>query len=128
MLDYKDKEIRKLVSSILRTIAGQIEEDESLLENLCKEKKSTKSIKQAEKKATQYPDIFLLFKKEGKENLELVLSNYEATDLKHIVVENGLDPTRKVRRWRKKERFIHYIVETVEKQLSKGKAFSKVGE
>jgi hypothetical protein len=36
-------------------------------------------------------------------------------DLRGIVLEHGLDPAKKVRRWRKEENIIQFIVDAIEK-------------
>lgn len=52
------------------------------------------------------------------------LESLDLKVIKKILVQNGLDPAQKVRRWRVKEKIINHVVDTVGKQMSKGEAFS----
>lgn len=134
MLDYKDPEIRKQIASILITVAKKIEEDEEFAESIfsCMEKeltagkKSSKKPKTITKQPTEKEiNIFEIYQNQGSDGL---LSSLELFDLKgviKIVVDNGLDPARKIRRWRSKEKIMKQVVEIVGKQMAKGEAFLK---
>lgn len=132
MLDYKEPNIRKQIAAILKTVAKKIEEDEAFaksifdcLDGRVEEIKNIDIKKKSTKAAPIYDiNIFEIYQKEGSQGLLVFLEPLDLKGLKKIVVENGLDPAQKVRRWRVKEKIINHVVDTVGKQMSKGEAFS----
>jgi hypothetical protein len=134
MLDYKDPNIRKQIAEIFKTIAIKIEEDDefaksilSCLNERSNDIKNTKKKKKSSQTISKNYDmnIFEKYQKDGPHGLLEFLEPLDLKDLKSIVVENGLDPAQKVRRWRLKEKIIKHIVETIGKQMSKGEVFFK---
>nr|WP_263327175.1 hypothetical protein [Neobacillus sp. Marseille-Q6967] len=133
MLDAKQINRRKEIVSFLKTVTKLIEEDEEFAKKiLCELDVNLSSIKKDNKKMPSKPiplnsiiNIFDVFQNKGPEGLKVVLQALEVNDLKRIVVENGLDPAQKVRRWRVKEKIVNHIVEAVCKQMAKGGAFLK---
>lgn len=133
MLDYKEPNIRKQIAAILITVAKKIEEDEAFAKSIfdCLDERlvEIKNIDNTKKSTTTTPtyeiNIFEIYQKEGPPGLMAILKPLELKELKKIVVQNGLDPAQKVRRWRVKEKIINHVVDTVGKQMSKGEAFFK---
>jgi hypothetical protein len=134
MLDYNDPNIRKRIAEVFKTIAIKIEEDDEFAKSIlsCLDEKSNdikntkKKIKSSQPISKTYDmNIFEMYQKDGPYGLLEFLEPLDLKDLKKIVVENGLDPAQKVRRWRLKEKVIKHIVETIGKQMSKGEVFFK---
>ncbi|MBV7504823.1 hypothetical protein KW850_06040 [Bacillus sp. sid0103] len=133
MLDYNEPNIRKQIAAILITVAKKIEEDEefakSIFDCLDERGEEIKNINNKKKSTKTTPtydiNIFEIYQKEGPQGLLLFLESLDLQGLKKIVVQNGLDPAQKVRRWRVKGKIISHIVDTVGKQMSKGEAFFK---
>lgn len=133
MLDYKNLLIRKQVAEVLIKMAKKLEEDENYAKLFFHElrepetKKKT-SVKKAKNEPTSTPtpvklDIYEIYQKQGTAFLETALNNLELEDLQKLVVENGLDPARKVRRWKTRTKIISHVVESVTKRMEKGAAF-----
>jgi hypothetical protein len=128
---YKKSHFRRQLSSIFIKMAQKIEEDEefarfifSEIEPLFVKNERSKRTEQNESKyLSSIPDLFSIYLQQGTEGLRQRLENFEVHVLKDIILAYGLDPTRKVRRWRAKEKIINFIIEVVTKQMSKGKAF-----
>jgi hypothetical protein len=132
MWDYKEPMIRKQIASFLMIIAKKIEVDEEFAKSIFSQLEENHPVTKntsKKKKSTQLDDtkinIFEIYQNQGPEGLLGLLESLELQGLKKIVLENGLDPAQKVRRWRKKEKIMNHIVESVCKQMSKGDAFLK---
>ncbi|SDO56851.1 hypothetical protein SAMN04487897_1174 [Paenibacillus sp. yr247] len=137
MSKFKDADFRKQLSSIFIKLAERIEQDEQFAHWLFEgttflaSDKSSKRKKMSPVSEQQsvpldkrpLPDIYTIYSKEGAEALRDLLYTYETETLKEMVLENGLDPVRKVRRWKTRDKILAYIIEVVSKQMSKGKAF-----
>lgn len=54
------------------------------------------------------------------------LNQLEVDQLKDIVSEFGMDPGKKVMRWKKKEKILSHIVGVANNRIQKGKAFRKI--
>ncbi|MEO2077873.1 MAG: hypothetical protein ABGX20_21290 [Bacillus sp. (in: firmicutes)] len=134
MFDYNNPNIREQIATIFIAIAKKIQEDDEFAKSIfgCLDE-SSNDIKNAKKKKkslqiiskTYGMNIFEMYQKDGPHGLLEFLEPLDLKDLKSIVVENGLDPAQKVRRWRLKEKIIKHIVETIGKQMSKGEVFFK---
>jgi hypothetical protein len=132
MLDYNQPKVRKQIASILMNIAKKIEEDgefakiifSQLEENKSEGKNNAKKLSKSNQLETKI-NIFEIHQNQGSEGLLGFLESLDLQGLKKLVAENGLDPAQKVRRWRKKEKVINHVIESVSKQMSKGEAFLK---
>jgi hypothetical protein len=128
---YKKSHFRMQLSSIFTKIAQKIEEDEEFARSIfseieplfVKNERSKRTEQHESQHLSSIPDLFAIYLQQGTEGLRQRLENFEVHVLKEIILAHGLDPTRKVRRWRAKERIINFIIEVVTKQMSKGKAF-----
>ncbi|MBP1966426.1 hypothetical protein [Paenibacillus aceris] len=139
MSKSNDAALRKQLASMLVKIAERIEQDEEFARWLLEgtiwgaANKGSKSKKPSTASELPYtpagksplPDIYDIFSKDGAEALRELLNTYEVGFLIEIVLANGLDPVRKVRKWKTKHKIIAYMLEAVAKQMAKGKAFVK---
>ncbi|TVY08650.1 hypothetical protein [Paenibacillus cremeus] len=133
MSKMKDPDYRKQLASIFIKLAEKIEQDEQfagwLFEGTCliaeKSRKSKAGPGQSNEPVTapMIPDVIAIFSKEGPDALRERLNGCELDTLREIVLANGWDPAKKVRKWKTKHKIVAYIVDTVSKQMSKGKAF-----
>lgn len=67
-------------------------------------------------------DPFLLYE-QGEDHLRLALADLDLDQLKDVVAGHGMDRARLALRWRKPERLIDLIVETVKTRTHKGEVF-----
>jgi hypothetical protein len=132
MWDYKEPMIRKQIASFLMIVAKKIEVDEEFAKSIFSQLEENPPVTKStstKKKSNHLDDIkiniFEIYQNLGPEGLLGLLESLDLQGLKKIVAENGLDPAQKVRRWRKKEKIMIHIVESVGKQMSKGDAFLK---
>ncbi|HEC16740.1 MAG TPA: hypothetical protein ENI99_09265 [Sedimenticola sp.] len=82
-------------------------------------KKATKTRRRSPAKL----DPILLLSKSGEDALRQQLNNLDIEQLKDIVAEFAMDPSRLVMKWKTAERIIDHIIETASRRLSKGDAF-----
>ena len=67
-----------------------------------------------------------ILEQHGEESLLDSLNQLEMDQLKDIVSEFGMDPAKKVMKWKKKERFVAHIFEVANHRVKKGVAFRRV--
>ncbi|CAH1223961.1 hypothetical protein PAECIP111891_05591 [Paenibacillus allorhizoplanae] len=139
MSKFSDANFRKQLSTIFIRLAEKIEQDEQFAKwifegiNFSKRKNSQgkravqMEVKSVVSEAIPLPDIFAIFSTGGPEGLRDQLNTYEVEILIDIVLNNGLDPVRKVRKWKTKKKIITYIVDVISKQMSKGNTFLDKG-
>lgn len=123
-------DMEKLLKEFCEVIIEEINKNEEfsnkvkkiLVENtkIEKDKLKTKKKVLSEKDILINPYEILL---EGTEVLENKLSKLELQDLKNIVEYYSMDPSKSFKRWRKKERFINFILEVSILRANKGNAF-----
>ncbi|SOC11265.1 hypothetical protein SAMN05880501_106114 [Ureibacillus xyleni] len=85
------------------------------------ESKPVQVHKNKRKPALFHPIIIL--DEKGEEALLHSLNKLDIDQLKDIVAEYGMDPAKKVMRWKKKEKFVAHIIEVSHNRLKKGNAF-----
>ncbi|MGO4498577.1 hypothetical protein AB4114_22100 [Paenibacillus sp. 2RAB27] len=139
MSKFSDANFRKQLSTIFIRLAEKIEQDEQFAQwifegiNFSKGKNSQgkravqMEVKSVVSEAIPLPDIFTIISTEGPEGLKEHLNTYEVEILIDIVLNNGLDPVRKVRKRKTKKKIITYIVDVISKQMSKGNTFLDKG-
>lgn len=89
-----------------------------------KEKTVNKSSTRRKRNSAKFnPETILI--DQGKKELQQKLETLEVVELKDIISEFGMDPAKKTTRWRKKERFVHHILDVAVNQIEKGNAFRK---
>lgn len=128
MLDYRDPSTRKQIASFLIKIAKKIELDEEFAQIFFEEMKETPKKKKTNNGNKEEPiklDVFGMYQNQGSDGLESFLHTLEVQELRKIVLDNGFDPAQKVRRWRKKDKIITFIIESVSKLMAKGGAFMR---
>lgn len=67
-----------------------------------------------------------ILEEHGEGTLLDSLNQLEVDQLKDIVSEFGMDPAKKVMKWKKKDRFVAHIVEVTNHRLQKGGAFRRI--
>ena len=67
-----------------------------------------------------------ILEEHGEDTLLDSLNKLEVDQLKDIVSEFGMDPAKKVMKWKKKDRFVAHIVEVTNHRLQKGGAFRRI--
>ncbi|UOQ83408.1 hypothetical protein [Gracilibacillus salinarum] len=79
----------------------------------------------AKKRRKRAPALFnpVIVLEEGEDQLQTRLETLDIYQLKDIIAEYGMDPSKLVMRWRKKEKIIHHIVETTAQRAKKGDVF-----
>ncbi len=66
-----------------------------------------------------------ILEQHGEETLLDSLNQLEMDQLKDMVSEFGMDPAKKVMKWKKKERFVAHIFEVAHHRVKKGVAFRR---
>ena len=84
------------------------------------ENKKVKGIRRKKEKALVNPFDML---EKGQDEFENCLSKFSINQLKDIIFEYDLDPTKKTSKWKKEEKFMHHIIEMTTKRENKGNAF-----
>ncbi|WP_052124030.1 hypothetical protein [Ureibacillus manganicus] len=87
---------------------------------------STTSKKSTRKRNAALFNPETLLEQCGESELLDLLNQLEVDQLKDIVSEYGMDPGKRVMRWRKKENLVNHIVEVADNRLKKGSAFRKI--
>lgn len=70
-------------------------------------------------------DPFKFFYEGGSVSLIKALEDVEVPECKVIISHYALDPSRSYVRWRKKERFVEFIVQRVKAIANKGEVFKE---
>lgn len=82
-----------------------------------------KSKKHRSRRNTGVIDPFELFKYQGDQVLRQQLQALQIEQLKDIIAEHGMDSTRRAMSWKKSERLIELIIQTVKRRDRRGDAF-----
>lgn len=69
-------------------------------------------------------DPFAVYQ-EGEDALRTRLTSLGLDELKDIVAEHGMDPSKVSMKWKKAERLVDLVVATVRERLEKGDAFGR---
>lgn len=64
---------------------------------------------------------------EGEENLREKLNELTEKQLKDIIADYGMDPSKLAMKWKDKERIIGHIIDTATRRATKGDAFRTAG-
>lgn len=73
-------------------------------------------------------DPFGIFQTEGAPGLQAWLDNLDLNQLKRIVRDHRLDPTRNSDKWKTRERFIQLILKRIPARARQGDSFRYYGE
>ncbi|WP_141096037.1 hypothetical protein [Ureibacillus massiliensis] len=87
---------------------------------------STTGKKRARKRKPALFNPEIVLSEKGKEGLFESLNQLEIDQLKDIVSEYGMDPAKKVMRWRTKEKIVTHILEVTNNWVQKGEAFRRL--
>ncbi len=98
---------------------------DSLFQNLLEGdiKKNSPSPKRRSRRNPATLDPFDLYKQGRAEGLRQELENLEVEQLKDIIAEHGMDSSRRAMAWKKPERLVELIVQTVSRRARQGDAF-----
>jgi hypothetical protein len=148
MSKFSDAEFRRQLALMFIRLAEKVEQDEQLAASLfegtifdleapkseVKPKRKKREPKEpndaivsveAAPNLLSLSELYNIHLTEGPDTLRGRLNEYELEQLREIVIRDGMDPARKVRRWKTKNKVVGAIVEVVGKQLAKGSAFAK---
>ena len=110
-------QIASKIARLLRSLAKIIEANPQILNDL---KFDTSEIllsnnrNSNEKKIIEpNEDIFTLFSNLGRDSLTQKLQEFDLSMLVVIVKKNGLDPTKKVIKWKNRDKLIDFIIERI---------------
>lgn len=68
-------------------------------------------------------DPFALYQQGGEAEVQQQLERLEIEQLKDIIAEHGMDSTRKAMTWKKPQRLVELIIQTVSRRARRGDAF-----
>lgn len=126
-----DKKLKKNMKALFDLIVDEAEKNEEFAEALSRifnnetPEKRTKD-NTGEKRASNRRDKAVLDPIKLAENGELtadILSPLIEKELKDIIADFGMDPSRLAMKWKDKERLIQLILDTSIRRASKGDAF-----
>ena len=126
-----DKKLKKNLKALFDLIVDEAEKNEEFAEALSRifnnetPEKRTKD-NTGEKRASNRRDKAVLDPIKLAENGELtadILSPLVEKELKDIIADFGMDPSRLAMKWKDKERLIQLILDTSIRRASKGDAF-----
>lgn len=129
-----DKKLKKNMKALFDLIIDEAEKNEEFSESLSRifnnetPEKKTKG-NTGEKRASNRRDKAVLDPIKLAEDSELtadMLSHLTEKELKDIVADYGMDPSKLAMKWSDKERLIQLILDTSFRRASKGDAFRKI--
>lgn len=110
-----NESLRARVTAIIEEHAGQLPQNTEVGSPVAAERNSTRRAK------ARIDPIEIAAR--DKAELERTLVQFSLDELKDIVAEFGLDPSKKAMKWRTPERLINFILETSIQRARKGDAF-----
>lgn len=114
----KDQELKKKIKSV-----GSGSEPPQAPPKAIPGNKKPASQQETNKALSELPDIYAVYMRGQEDGMRSCLEGYELEDLRRIVAQNRLDPSGKVRKWKRKPMVVEFIIETTQKRLSQGEAF-----
>ena len=121
----------KSVSQSLKRIATLIEKDPKFLAELEKwlNKYEISNEKRGERtyKDDSLIDAIDVYANVGLDGLSLALDKLEIPELRKIIMQNNLDPSKLSHKWKDKEKMIKLILERIAARATKGNAFMNYG-
>ncbi len=125
---FSHQDIVALLPPLLRAIADELEQNQSLAERIARNldggggKKRTRNGKLA-----VGLDPFEVLRHGNEGELRARLESLEIPGLKALITQHGLDTTRLAQKWRDKERLVTFILERIRARSEKGDVFNTVG-
>lgn len=121
----------KSVSQSLKRIATLIEKDPKFLAELEKwlNRYEISNVKRGERTYKDAPliDAIDVYNNLGSDGLRFALDKLEISELRKIIMQNSLDPSKLSNKWKNKEKMINFILERIAARNSKGNAFMNYG-
>lgn len=130
-----DKELRKNLRDLIDVVIEQAEKDEEFAKKLSdvfsgavkkNDKKENDSKRGANRRDAAVLDPIKLME-EGDNLLREKLEALTEKQLKDIIADFGMDPSKLAMKWKDKERLIRHIIDTSERRATKGDAFRNKG-
>lgn len=130
-----DKELRKNLRDLIDVVIEQAEKDEEFAKKLSdvfsgsvkkNDKKESDSKRGANRRDAAVLDPIKLME-EGDNLLREKLEALTEKQLKDIIADFGMDPSKLAMKWKDKERLIRHIMDTSERRATKGDAFRNKG-
>lgn len=130
-----DKELRKNLRDLIDVVIEQAEKDEEFAKKLSdvfsgavkkNDKKENDSKRGANRRDAAVLDPIKLVE-EGDNLLREKLEALTEKQLKDIIADFGMDPSKLAMKWKDKERLIRHIIDTSERRATKGDAFRNKG-
>lgn len=130
-----DKELRKNLKDLLDVVIEQAEKDEEFAKKLSDvflgaSKKTVKKENSTNRGANRRDAAVLdpiKLTEEGDLHLWDKLEVLTEKQLKDIIADFGMDPSKLAMKWKDKERLIRHIIDTSERRATKGDAFRNKG-
>ncbi len=123
MCDDK-KIIARKVAKLLRFIAKKIERNPEILNDLNLDiEELPKPVKKRSRSNVIEINVFEIYTKKGEDGLIQELEKLSISQLKHIIRQNGFDPSKLSVKWKKKDRLLNLIVNKVKSRSEKGQVF-----
>lgn len=121
----------KSVSQSLKRMATLIEKDPKFLAELEKwlNKYEISNEKRGERtyKDDSLIDAIDVYANVGLDGLRLALDKLEIPELRKIIMQTNLDPSKLSHKWKDKEKMIKLILERIAARATKGNAFMNYG-
>ena len=130
-----DRQLAKKMRDFLNVVIEQAEKDEEFANKLSevfvgttkKSEKTEGAGRGANRRDAAVLDPIKLIE-EGNESLHQQLESLTEKQLKDIIADFGMDPSKLAMKWKDKDRLIKHIIETSERRASKGDAFRHKGD
>ncbi|MGA2386170.1 MAG: hypothetical protein ABSG33_06525 [Candidatus Bathyarchaeia archaeon] len=118
----ESEEKAKRISTFLRKLAGKIEENPHIFDDIEIKDIPVLVASKRTKKDSQV-DISKVLSEEGPAALRQKLDQLDVKELKIIIRNNGFDPAKLAAKWKDKQRLINLIIERISARKEKGQAF-----
>ncbi|MGL5347999.1 MAG: hypothetical protein ACRDA3_11665 [Peptostreptococcaceae bacterium] len=110
----------KINEEFAKRIELALAKEELVKETSTKEKVENKSKRRKKQPALLNPNTVIT---KGEDVLKKELDKLEVPQLKDIISQYAMDPGKTTNKWKKKDRFINYIIEVATLRSKKGEAF-----
>ncbi len=117
------KELITCLSSLLRTLADELDQNPALAERLIFNRNADKSTRPLASQVLAKFDAIEILRQGGAATLRQELHRLELPELKTLLTKHALDTTRLAQKWRSKDRLVEFIVERMTARSQKGDAF-----
>lgn len=123
--------LRTKLLAIARVVAAEAEKNapfrkalENAIDPIKKEKPSSTNVKRPSNRRTKAKvDPLQIAKESG--SIRPALDDLSLEELRDVVAEFAMDPSKLVMKWKDRERVIDHIIETTRQRAAKGSAFRR---